>query len=211
MNSYNLITILFISTILLLGCKNDDKNSTITPTINSHLNIDEVKDFLPSAYKNGSILVYKNENNEEWLLSTNYFEAIEERQFEGVMYKNDAFQASIFDSEDHSFQISISGQANYSKPYEVVKSISFDLMPLNPTGTVGVFVRFTDGQPIVNTFSNFHEKLTLNNKVFDAVYVGNSRLNGFEKYSEIYVNKNEGVVAFRDKNNDLWVFDRINN
>ncbi len=91
----------------------------------------------------------------------------------------------------------------------IVKVYGAALMPLDDSGCTWLILHFENGIPVVLSPDRFHESLTLHRRTFENVFFSKSEQ--YDIYTEIYVNATQRVVAFRDENNDLWVFDRFEN
>jgi hypothetical protein len=85
-------------------------------------------------------------------------------------------------------------------------------MPFNENGTTTNGLIFENDNHN-NTFGNeFVESYSPFEKVFLDTYIAIGKNNSqiqHSAYSELNINSEYGVVAFRDANNDLWVLDRI--
>lgn len=213
----NIIKIFIFGVLLLsLGCEQDDTAGTKS-TINNngelinadHISVHDLLDFLPDGYMNRVDLIYKDQSGSEKKLKTAFIEGQRERTEYGRKYTYDNFVVRLFSEDDPDFLIEIDGYGLYRQTGEVQKVIATILMPRNPKGSSGVPVIFENGKPTVTMFDKFHESTTILGRTFEKVYFGNSWLTQYDAYSEVYFNFTEGVVAFRDAENKLWVFDRF--
>lgn len=196
--------------LALLSCENEMEELIVSE--NEILSITAVKDYLPSSYFNQPNLIYINELGEEWKLSTNLNESITDRIHNQISYKTEQFRITLFDPENNFFQIVLVGSTNLSNSGNTILTLSGTLMPFNPTGSTWATIRFENEQPIVSLGDNFKEEYWANGRQYKNTYINIGRNNEQDQhsaYSELNINSEQGVVAFRDENNDLWVFDRI--
>ncbi len=202
--------IYLILVMLIISCSNESNDIGKLSTLSQHLKIDEVKDYLPNSYFEEVAIVYKNNIGEELTLNVSSNESITEATFEDIKYRSDHFEVTLYDPENTSFQIVLTGSANHTSA-GVSVFLGGILMPFNDSGTTWSTVRFNNGEPIIVLGDDFNETIVLNDREFKDVYVaiGKQGFEQFEAYSELDINSKEGVVAFRDDMNELWVYDRI--
>ncbi len=204
----NLLTLAFILTIL--GCSQEDNLSNAEAN-NQHLKIDYIKNYLPSQYFNESTIVYKNSSGEELKMVSQPKESASDRTHSGINYTTDEFNITLYNEHNSNMTIVLSGNVNLSTQGNIVATLSGVLMPFNTSGTTWSTIRFENSKPTINLGDDFRETYIVLNKEFSNTYVTIGQ-NGSEQhsaYSELNMNSDHGVVAFRDENNDLWVFDRI--
>jgi len=202
--------VFLISVLLVLACSENENDLAVTTVEGHYLNVDLVKDYLPDFYFNEAVIVYKNSTGEEWTLNTTSNESVREKTYEGAMYKAGNFEVNLFDPDNLNFHIVLTGSAQYSSA-GIGLNLGGILMPFNASGTTWNSVRFVNGEPVVGLGDDFNESITLYGRTFQDVFVriGKDGFEQHEAYSELDLNSKEGVVAFRDENNELWVFDRV--
>jgi len=206
--SFLLINLLVLS----YSCKSDlDVDATeqnILPSELEDITIEDLENYLPDGLKNNSKVVYINEAGEEWKLTTDYEKITRERDEVdfSINYEHEQFQAVLVD-ELREFKIRISGFGLYTKNLDVQKFISVDLMPFTEGGSAFINVLFENGEPIIDEFSVFDSEIEIYGKTFIDVFSGSDTL--AEAYNEISINKEVGIVSFRDENKELWVFERF--
>ena len=197
--------------LICYNCKDNSETSTQDNSIEgSHLDIDAIKKFIPDGLKSEKKCKYINESGTIKEVQVRYTEEITERELESESYKSDELEITLYDEMDEKFQIVLIGSTNYDADYSVVVGLTILYMPANPTGTILSSIRFDEGgEPIVNTYDDFRSSISLNNKTFKDCFV----ITGTnpDSYSEIYINSEVGVVAFRDKANELFVFEEFIN
>jgi hypothetical protein len=207
-------TIFFISLGLLFifsACSDEVKNAgngLSTGIAGTHLKIDDIKAYLPSAFASEKKIVYTDAQNNKTTLYSSYEEHTVENQYQGQAYLSDKLEVSLYLPDDKEFLIEIVPSASYIENGDVVRSLSTIFMPGNSSGSIIGSIRFDDnGAPISSLLDEFHEEINLNNKKFNDCFV--FRNTTATAYSEIYINSDVGVAAFRDKENTLWVFERF--
>lgn len=195
----NIINFAIIFVLLFsFGC-----NKEITDNI---LMISEIKNYLPNEYRSNTTVVFKNENNEELSLLVHYKEEDKLKTLENKSYTTEEIIITLSNPLDGYFNIKIIGSGSYQKTSdEVYKSLEIGLMPFSDPGNTWNSIRFINGKPRIIT-NDFHQTITLNSNEFRDVF---TRIKTQDGFSELYFNKNEGIVAFSDRNNELWVFDRF--
>lgn len=202
------LVFLFLIFCVLNSCRkiNDFKPEDIE---NSILDINEIINFLPNDYKNESNLVFKNSLGVEKILKVNYTFFLEQKQFKGkVNYQSEKISIKLIDPNDPLFSIVIICSANYSEPdgKSIVKGLTAFLMPFNSLGSTLATLTFENG--IIIKEGNFEKTLKIYSYEYKDVYVNKSK-ESFNSYSELDINSDNGIVAFRDKINELWAFERF--
>lgn len=206
--SIKYLFILIALTVTTFSCKKDYVSED---SFEENLKIDIVREFLPQSYFQKTILVYKNSAKEELKLVVNSKESSAERFFDQKKYTSEQFEITLYNPKNLLFQIILTGNTNYSNSGEIVTTLGGILMPFNSSGSTWSTIRFDNNKPTVSFGDDFHEKILLLDNEFDDVYVtiGKDGNTQHSAYSELDINSKNGVVAFRDENNELWVWDRI--
>jgi len=201
-----ILSIIIIASFI--SCNQDAAELT---TINEVLTVNALKEYLPAAYFNESNIVFKNEMGDEWKLSTNAKESISDRMHNQKPYKAEKFEITLFDPDNTYFQIILTGNTNYATSGNLVLSLGGMLMPFNSSGTTWSTIRFLNNQPIVSLGDDFRDLYSVHGNEFKNTYltIGKDGNIQHSAYSELNMNSEQGVVAFRDENNELWVFERI--
>ena len=191
--------------------KHSDNNITNNQPFVSHLDTKGIEAYLPQEIlKRESFVVYKKEEDgTEKHLRIYPNNGVFEGSYNGKEYTSDVFQIRLIDESNINFLLEINGSALYNDKGEIEKSLIALLMPGNQTGSSGVSLTFEENEPISGIYERYEKSIVLLGKTFLDVYTGGSSLTGYEKFSEISINSNEGIVSFRDIENKLWVFDRF--
>ena len=195
---------------LFFACNHEDENSNAQ--FGQHLKIDEVKNYLPESYFQEAALIYVNSAGMEKELHITAVEDIVQRTHNNNNYTTDQFEITIYDPENLHFQINLIGSTNFASDDIVVTTLSGWLMPFNQSGNTWIRIDFENNLPKVGLFDNFNETITLIDKEFNDVYIAigkNNLQEQYEAYSELNINSEFGVVAFKDENNEIWRFDRF--
>ncbi len=200
---------------IFISCKEDiiGVEQPILDIEGSYIRIDEVKDYLPDEYFNESRIIYVDSIGNERILNTNAGESVEQLKFKDMNYKSDKFVVSLYDELQLDFNITISGNAGYiNDGLTISKGILFWLMPFNQRGSTLTFFNFKEGKPYLYPGRSFIDSIDLYSNTFYKVLKVIGKDNNQKRhpiYSELILNSDVGIVAFRDKNDDLWVFDRF--
>ncbi|MBK8955557.1 MAG: hypothetical protein IPM34_08380 [Saprospiraceae bacterium] len=195
-NLFRLVLII-VSSCLLLAC---EKHSLGFERV---VSINEIRDYLPDAiFKSGKV-VYKNQWGKEWILDIVYREYINNLSYKTEVYEAEEFRITLVDTSVN-FSIVLQGGANYTDG-GLVKTLICYLMPFNESGSL-IFNIFFPLSVKKQRSSNFASLISINNKEYKDVYFAKSSSSQF--YSQMFINRNEGVVAFEDRFNEIWTFDR---
>lgn len=194
--------------LFLFSCQTEEKINP-TPVLTaadiegSHLNIDGIKSYLPQALKNERTAVFIDEENNIKTLQTAYEEYTGDAEVNGLNYTYDQAEVTYFSEELPDFQIVLIPSANYSASYEIFKYLTILLIGENQEAASGS-IFFDDHGPTDSPFNNYQASVNLGGQTFEHAYlISNSSASS---YSEIYMNQEIGIVAFRGSNNELFVF-----
>lgn len=210
----NILFVLLFS--IVFSCENDDKQGGDIQLVNEEFifSIDEVKNFLPEEYFSETSIVYTN-NNEELILFVDPIESKHDLSYsDGSTHESETFEIILYNPEDINFQIVITASPNLPDGNTSKATLNNVLMPFNESGSSWNTIRFENEEAIISFGDDFHSTLELSDRIFTDVYKRRifpspNNPNQEVVYSELDINSNEGVVAFRDANNELWVFDRF--
>jgi hypothetical protein len=175
----------------------------------SHLTIEGPRKYIPFQYSTKQNICFTAENGESKCLRISYSDKTVEKQNESLQYSAEQIYIFLVDSVDTEVTILFSGGTNYWG-VDQKKSIYVGCDLLNSDKCTWPFAFQVDkkGNPISDAFTKIEPTKTLNGKVFqECITIKNFRCS--DQYSEMVVNSEFGVVAFRDKNNELFVFDKF--
>ena len=83
-------------------------------------------------------------------------------------------------------------------------------MPTNVNGNSTVYMAVKDGKPITTAFFSIYDmERDINGKLYFNTFTNIKDAQNFDAYSEISINTDVGIVAFRDVNNEMWSFVRF--
>ena len=206
----NLLTIVFI-----FSCKKDKIDNVVTPPVaitpqytlkeGAYINIDEVKKLVPEAYKKQKKIVYSNSKGQLMTIGIKYEENDKRpSQYNGINYTYDQFYITLYSEADQNLLIQFSGGANFADDTVVVKGLTIIIMPYMISG-IDID---RNGEPDKGFgLAEYAANKTLNGKNFKEVFTSKNEVE--KAYSEVCYNKEFGLVAFRDKNGELFVFERF--
>lgn len=199
--------IIFLTLLFIISCKSEEPQFNYQEVVS----VAHIKNYLPHNYFESPTLIYKNEEGEEKQLFINFEENIVERNIADQSYSAEEIIINIFESESSNFRININASSYFVEENKITSDLFASLMLFNPTGSTVNNIAFNENGPIVSHFDDFHSNLVLLGRKFSDVFVaiGKDWDVQYDAYSELNINSEVGVVAFRDKNNDLWVFDRF--
>lgn len=197
----NYITLFFL---LLLGfvfsCNNDEEGSSGLD--GSHIEISELSNFLPSAIRSGNNVNFRSPADAQLTLMTDYRESVDEQTLGEDSFTSDRFLVSMTEGASGDYIINLVGSATSD-----TKSFNVLLIPANGTDPVRGAIPFDHitgtsiGQP---SQGEFFSSLDLGGMAFTDVFKFNREISS--SFSELYINEEVGVVAFRDGDNTLWIF-----
>lgn len=196
------------------ACEKDKTEGVPASIEGSHIDIAEVKNYLPQAYFQSAKLIYKNAEGQEVRLNSIPTEGTSQRILDGFNYTSEGFDIQLYTDVgvEPVIKIVVAGGAAYLNDGRTIsKTLDAILMPANTAGNTWAIVEFKDGKPAVTVFDDFREEVSLLDKSFKDVFMTRG-MNGnviIDAYSELDVNSEVGIVAFRDLANELWVFDRF--
>jgi len=201
--------LLLLFAFLLTTCtKSDDEGPEEEPVLEDFVLADDVDRFLPREYYEGRNIVFVNEEGLEWVFMTQHKRSTEERTHHAHTFETEVIDVDLFDHKNSGFQIKLSGSAYYYGENTFQNHLTLGFKTPNSPFTINNFVlRFIDGEPEQSGFTNYRPTLTLLQRPFNGVY--RFRASNTFSYSEININEDFGVIAFRDRFDFLWVFDRF--
>jgi hypothetical protein len=207
-----LLSLLMIS---IIGSCKKDKMEASSPTIQVtpqytlkegiNINIDDVKKLVPENYKKEKKIVYGNSKGNLMTLGVKYVELNKSPSvYNGINYTHDEFYFHLYSETDKNLSIQFNGGANFAGDTILVKSMIILISPYLLTS----IQLDRNGEPAKQfIFGQFSESIVLNGKIFKNVF---SDQNEQEKsYSQVCYNSEFGLIAFKDKNGELFVFERF--
>ncbi len=210
--------ILFILSVLLLNffCKKEVVNNTINePAVllkeNAHVNVDVVKKLIPEAYKQQKRVVFINKGGETRTFKIYYQDEVLKEELNGIHYTSDAFRIELQSEFDPEILIALNSSAGFKSKTEIGKGLSINFQPSSSTKawTLNTF-SFLANDEIKDKIllSGYVASKDYNGKFFKDVFVS-PKWDNEPISSEIAYNAEFGVVAYRELNNEVFVFDRF--
>ena len=155
-------------------------------------------------------MIYKNASGDEMELkcSSGGTKVINGKVGE-VEYSTETFETKIYSETDLMFNITIKGSGNPAADRsQVVKSLLIMLMPFAPGGNLFLSIQLKDGGPANDLITPPEiTSLELLGRTFERVFM--EKQEDSDRYSEIYFSPIDGVIAFRDGDDELWVLDEV--
>lgn len=213
--------VFFISILLfsLLACCKDEPIAPIPITPPEplkfkegvHVSVNELKLLIPDAYKKGKIAVYKTLGGKEDKYKIKFTDSlILDRELNGIKYTAAEFRVDMSPLAPQKFSLGIKSIATFGDEKTLIKGIKygqyfgFENIAYNNSNNITTIDGKFDKTDPFNRYINSYE---FNGKIFKDVFrIKNS---SSTKYSELAYNIEFGIIAYRDENNDLFVFDRF--
>ena len=146
MKNYKIVSVLALFLFMTMNCKKDEKPTVVPDITGTHIEVEDLKAYLPNKLLTEASLVYKNSSGEEKLLTTTFSERDFKAKAEGKEYSYNQFFIRFSNEEDPRFSIELHGYGLYTSKFDVQKVISASLMPLNSTGSSLVSCQFENGK-----------------------------------------------------------------
>ena len=201
-----------IFAFLILNLFNCTSDKTINFVIqDTELSFKDDVNFLPDEYFDGSHIIFKNEGELERAYSIELETTEVEKTFEGQKYSAEDISISIRTPNVPNFEILVEGQISYvDETGDTRASISVALIkdgfPNFPSNLMFMGQQQANAEVLPLNYSDFFDNISFLEKEFSDVYQFTA--GGFG-YSEWNVNATQGVISFKDLNDEYWVFERF--
>lgn len=208
MKNINKYLLLILSAFLVLQCnKNEPKKNDIGYS-GERITIDEIISFVPSYLLKSSVIIYKNVYGQKLELKTVTQSEVIENKIGDVVSTSESFETRLFSESDIFFNITLISSGMAWTDGSIVKALTIMLMPFHPNGNLYLTINFKDGEPSNDLLTHSElQSIELLGKTFERVFKGKKEES--DSYSEIYFSPLDGIIAFRDGDNDLWVLDEV--
>jgi len=179
----------------------------------SNLKIDNILEFLPSHLKEENSLIYVNElGNKKKFLAVSAIVNEEYSDGSGT-YTAQQIDISLIEQDaPYPFTLALTGSAGYDGdiPGWSLHAFVYQFLTQEKTWLSLIFTESGE----ITTFgaAKYDGTITLLGREFNDVYskVGaDNEGQAYNSFSEIMINSDIGIVAFRDRENELWVFDSV--
>lgn len=209
MRNSQCLFILILSSIIFVQCdKKEQKGTNDLYSSDETINIDEVLSFTPSYLLGTSTIIYKNSIGEKMVLKSTSGSEIVKGKVGDIDYSSQSFETRLYSESDALINITLKGSGNPYIDRTVVKSLTIMLMPFHPSGNLFLTINFKDGEPSNDLLTPTElQTIELLGKSFERVFKGKKEES--DSYSEIYFSPLDGIIAFRDGDNELWVLDEV--
>lgn len=200
----NIFFFLIVSCVTLT-CKSSDEDLMSMPDF---LTTDNAKELIPlSSYGTASKVIFKNEEGVEKPLNITIEESQEESMINDFQYTIDQLAIILYDESNADYKINVIATATYSSMnshIEFLNIILFNIQPANGNIIPTIKVE-SNKEPLLGTLE---PEVQLLDKTFKDVYT-NFDFSETAAYSKIYYTVQYGVVAFKDFEGKLWVYERV--
>lgn len=200
---------LVILTILFIQCnKNEVHENNENKLGNETISIDDVMQFMPGHLLKESTLLYVNSDGNKMELKSVSTKSVRKHKNGEIEYSTETISTRLYSEINHIFNITLTGSGHGQRDGTYTKSLLLTLMPMIPTGNLFFSITLNNGEPINDLFTPDEiESIELLGRSFERVFKGMK--NDSDTYSELFYSPVNGVIAFRDENNDLWVLDEV--
>ncbi len=181
-----------------------EKEVTVMETSNElqTLKIDNIKNLLPLSESNSKTKVgFYNEKGDEILFDFIIEEEIKEKKVGSESYFAEEISGSYINESINDYSLYFTGSGNYTSKNESNLFVSAGINQFVEEG-VSALSLDEEGTPI---FAIFYDNIQLLDKEFEAVYSNRIDPNA-TSFSVIYYNATYGVIGFKDREDDLYVF-----
>lgn len=194
-------SIIFIFVISFFSCQKE-----VIPVENPNelqtLRIENIKNLLPLTASNSKTkAVFYNEDGNEIVFDFIFEEELKEKKVESKSYFAEEISGSYINESISDYSLYFVGSGNYLTSDESNLFVSAGINQfVEPV--VSLLTLDAEGTPVLATY---YDKIQLLNKEFEAVY-SNLIAPEFTTFSELYYNATYGIIGFKDRADDLYVF-----
>jgi len=194
-------SIVFIFVIFFFSCQKE-----ITPVENTDelqtLKIESIKNLLPLVTSNSKTkAVFYNEKGDEIVFDFIFEEELKEKIIESESYFAEEMSGSYINESINDYSLYFVGSGNYSSKTESNLFVAAGINQFVETAVTKITLDET-GTPIL---AMYYDKKQLLDKEFESVY-SNFIFDEFTAFSELYYNASFGIIGFKDRADDLYVF-----
>lgn len=209
MRNLQYLFFIILLTIFFVQCdKNEQKETNDLYSQGEIIDIEEVISFVPNHLLGTSTLLYKNEIGDKMELKSVSGTEVVKGKVGDIEYSSQSFETRLYSESDALINITLKGSGNPYIDRSVVKSLTIMLMPFHLNGNLFLTINFQDGEPSNDLLTPSElQSIELLGKTFERVYIGKKEEP--DSYSEIYFSPLDGIIAFRDGDNELWVLDEV--
>lgn len=195
------VVLLIVLVGVLFSCQKDESKNEVNGGIQT-ITIDEIKSLLPlSESLSKKYAVFYNQNGQELIFDFSIREELIEKKIGSESYFAESISGNYSIDGLSEYSLYFLGSGNYSNSIEsnlfVTAGINQIIEPVITLLTID-----EEGSAVLGLAYN---DLQLLDKEFHDVY-SNIIVEEFNAFSEIYYTADIGVVGFRDKQDELYVF-----
>jgi len=197
------ILLLFIS-VSLFSCGKNNGDSA-----ENYIKLPEAINFFSNEFKSANKIAFKKSEDEviEMNVDSNYdIVPVSHSGRTSYIEKN---SITMYYEESPHYPFLIEGTGLFKQDSDDVSPLLYISFMHGGIDIDNIFIstlNINDPELVVGR-RRFYEEISLNNKLFKKVY--SVKREDHNAYSESFYAKKEGIVAFRDEKNELWVYDNI--
>ncbi len=196
--------IIFTFVVLFWSCQKETpvvENSNELAT----LKIESLKKLLPlTEISSKTKVVFYNEERKEIVFDFELEEELKEKIVASKPYFAEKISGSYINESIHDYSLYFLGTGNYNNHNNTIGSNLFVSAGITQFVESAVTKLSLDdtGTPII---AQYYDTKQLLDKEFENVY-SNFIVSEFTSFSEIYYNATYGIIGFKDRQDDLYVF-----
>ncbi len=195
--------LIFIFVIFLCSCQKDTpvvENSNELET----LTIESLEKWLPlSETQSKTKVIFHNQDGVEIEFNFEIEEELKEKRTPSKTYFAEKISGNYSSESINDYSLYFSGTGNYSNSDDGKSTLFVSAGITQFVESTVTSLSLDDmGTPL---FATYYDTKQLLDKEFEAVY-SNFIVDEFTTFSEIYYNATYGVIGFKDRKDDLYVF-----
>jgi hypothetical protein len=214
----HILQLILLSLFFITACKEKEPIISIPNTTSEplafkegvNIPVDDLKLLIPNAYKKGKIAVFKMLNGSEIKFKIKFADSLTiKRELNGIKYTASDFKVDLVPLEKKNYTLGVKPFASFGDEKTLIKGLKFGqylgfgIAPMNSDIYCTVDGKLDKTDP----FNFYVASREFNGKVFKDVF--HRKDNTLKSYSEVAYQETFGIIAFRDENNELFVFDRF--
>jgi len=195
--------LILIFVVILSSCQ---KEETIVENSNEleTLKIENLKKLLPLANSNSKTkVVFYNAQGNEIIFDFTLEEELKEKKVESKSYFAEKIAGNYINESINDYSLYFLGTGNYSNQVDGKSTlfVSAGITQFVEQAVTSLSIDDT-GTPMIAVYYDTKQLL---DKEFEAVY-SNFIVDEFTAFSELYYNASFGIIGFKDRADDLYVF-----
>ncbi len=193
--------LIFIFVVILFSCQKEEA-VVEEPNELQTLKIENIKNFLPLVESESKTkVVFYNSEGDEIIFDFTLEEELKDKKVDSKSYFAEEISGSYINESINDYSLYFVGSGNYSTTDAsnlfVSAGINQFIEPVTTLLTLN-----EQGNPVL---AMHYDKIQLLDKEFENVY-SNLIVPEFNSFSELYYNASYGIIGFKDRQNELYVF-----